>query len=121
VRTYLVEDNHVIVANLKATLQELADVVVVGCGTEADTASQWLRSNAQDWDLAIVDLFLLEGNGFDVLAAVLDRHARQRVIVATNYATAEMRRQCKALGADAVFDKSTEIDALVAYCLALPE
>ena len=43
----------------------------------------------------------------------------QRVIVLSNYATDDMRRRCFELGADAVFDKSREIDALVDYCLAL--
>jgi hypothetical protein len=28
-----------------------------------------------------------------------------------------MRRRCAQLGADAVFDKSTEIDALLDYCV----
>ncbi len=117
-RTYLVEDNQVIVANLTETLQELADVVMVGCVAEAQTASQWLRTHTNDWDLVIVDLFLRQGSGLEVLAALRDRATRQRVIVASNYATPEMRSQCKALGADRVFDKSTEIDALVSYCLA---
>ena len=117
-RTYLVEDNPVIVANLVETLQELADVVVVGCVAEARTASHWLPAHLGDWDLVIVDLFLHEGSGLDVLAAVQDRADGQRAIVASNYATPEMRTQCKALGADRVFDKSTEIDALVTYCLA---
>jgi two-component system, OmpR family, response regulator len=117
-RTYLVEDNQVIVANLTETLQELADVVVVGCVAEAGTASHWLCAHQDDWDLVIVDLFLQEGSGLDVLAAVRERASDQRAIVASNYATPEMRSQCKALGADRVFDKSTEIDALVSYCLA---
>jgi hypothetical protein len=30
-----------------------------------------------------------------------------------------MRKRCEQLGADAVFDKSNEIDALVEYCIAL--
>ena len=117
-RTYLVEDNQVIVANLTETLQELADVVVVGCVADAQTASQWLGTHRDDWDLVIVDLFLRQGSGLEVLAALQGRATRQRVIVASNYATPEMRSQCKALGADRVFDKSTEIDALVSYCLA---
>jgi len=41
------------------------------------------------------------------------------VVVLSNYATDDMRRRCAQLGADAVFDKSNEIDALVDYCLAL--
>jgi len=36
----------------------------------------------------------------------------QRVVL-TNYATLDMRSRCRALGADAVFDKSTEVDELI--------
>ena len=38
------------------------------------------------------------------------------MVVLSNYATQDMRRKCLALGADAVFDKSHEIEALIAYC-----
>ena len=36
----------------------------------------------------------------------------------TNYATDEIRRQALLLGADAVFDKSAELDDLFDYCVA---
>jgi CheY-like chemotaxis protein len=38
----------------------------------------------------------------------------QRVIL-TNYATRDMHHRCRELGADAVFDKSTEIDELIEW------
>jgi two-component system OmpR family response regulator len=41
---------------------------------------------------------------------------QQRVIVLSNYATADIRARCLALGADAVFDKSTELDIFLDYC-----
>ena len=47
------------------------------------------------------------------------RESGQRVVVLSNYATPDMRTRCEQLGADAVFDKSNEIDALVEYCIAL--
>jgi len=40
----------------------------------------------------------------------------QKVIVFSNYVNAGVRKRCAQLGVDAVFDKSTEIDALVDYC-----
>jgi hypothetical protein len=40
------------------------------------------------------------------------------MVVFSNYATREIRSRCAQLGVDAVFDKSTEIDALLAYCVA---
>ena len=52
-----------------------------------------------------------------MLEACRDRARGQRVVVLSNYATADMRKRCTQLGADAVFDKSNEIDALVEYCI----
>ena len=39
----------------------------------------------------------------------------------SNYATPDMRRKCLQLGADKVFDKSNEIDALITYCQRLAQ
>jgi DNA-binding NarL/FixJ family response regulator len=69
----------------------------------------------------IIDIFLKSGTGLEVL-----RHAGQlmpdtRLVMLTNYATAEMRQRCQALGADRVFDKSGELDELLAYCAAMAD
>ena len=66
--------------------------------------------------MAIVDLCLKEGSGLGVLAGCRNRHVSQKVVVLTNYATAEIRKRATELGANAVFDKSSELDALFAYC-----
>ncbi len=41
------------------------------------------------------------------------------MVVLSNYATDDMRERSRALGADAFFDKSAEIDLLLAYCESL--
>jgi DNA-binding NarL/FixJ family response regulator len=116
-RTYLVEDNPTIRENLISTLEELAPVESVGsCETEEEGA-EWLTRHEGQWDLAIVDLFLKKGSGLHVLEACRQRKPLQKVVVFSNYATGEMRRRCAELGVDAVFDKSTEIDCLLAYCV----
>ncbi|MBH1957356.1 response regulator [Polaromonas sp.] len=116
-KTYIVEDNPTIRENLIGTLEELACVVAVGTAETENDGKAWLNANRQEWDLAIVDLFLKQGSGLGVLAACRDRPSRQKVVVLSNYATADIRQRCAQLGVDAVFDKSNEIDALVEYCL----
>jgi DNA-binding NarL/FixJ family response regulator len=37
-------------------------------------------------------------------------------VVLSNFATPDMRSKCLELGADQVFDKSNEIEALIQYC-----
>jgi two-component system OmpR family response regulator len=118
-RTFVVEDNATIRENLIGTLEELASVVPLGWSETEKDARSWLGQHRAAWDLAIVDLFLKQGSGLGVLEACQDRSRAQRVVVLSNYATADMRKRCAQLGADAVFDKSNEIDALVDYCLAL--
>jgi DNA-binding NarL/FixJ family response regulator len=116
-KTFIVEDNATIRENLIGTLEELTCVEAVGTAETELEGRQWLTQNQGAWNLAIVDLFLRQGTGLGVLEACQGRHANQKVIVLSNYATADIRQRCAQLGVDAVFDKSNEIDALVSYCL----
>lgn len=120
-RTFIVEDNATIRENLIGTLEELASVLALGWAEGEKDACSWFEHHSGEWDLAIVDLFLKQGSGLGVLESCQVRGRNQRVIVLSNYATEDMRKRCAQLGADAVFDKSNEIDALVDYCLALGE
>jgi DNA-binding NarL/FixJ family response regulator len=115
-KTYIVEDNAVIRENLIAALEELAPVQVVGSAADESTALCWLSQTEHAVDLVIVDIYLAQGSGLGVL-----RHGQtlvhpRRMVVMSNFATRDMRSKCLALGADAVFDKSQEIEALMAYC-----
>ncbi|SFU63260.1 Response regulator receiver domain-containing protein [Polaromonas sp. YR568] len=116
-KTYIVEDNPTIRENLIGTLEELARIDAVGTAETENEGKAWLTENRDNWDLAIVDLFLKQGSGLGVLAACRDRPSTQKVVVLSNYATADIRQRCAQLGVDAVFDKSNEIDALVDYCI----
>ena len=54
-----------------------------------------------------------EGSGLNILEACRLRRPTQKMVVLSNHATNDVRWRCAQLGADAVFDKSTEIEALV--------
>jgi two-component system, OmpR family, response regulator len=116
-KTYIVEDNPTIRENLIGTLEELASIDAVGTAETENDGKAWLATKGRQWDLAIVDLFLKQGSGLGVLAACRDRKPWQKVVVLSNYATADIRQRCTQLGVDAVFDKSNEIDALIEYCI----
>jgi two-component system, OmpR family, response regulator len=120
-RTYIVEDNPTIRENLIGALEELASIKALGWAETEGQATDWLAQHHRGWDLAIVDLFLKQGSGLGVLEACRSRATGQRVVVLSNYATTDMRKRCMQLGADAVFDKSNEIDALVEYCILQSE
>jgi DNA-binding NarL/FixJ family response regulator len=112
-KTYLVEDSSVIRENLVGFLEEVTEAQVVACAASENEAVAWLKAHRDEWELAIVDLFLVQGNGFGVIKACRDRGANQQVIVLTNYATTDMRERSEELGVDAFFDKSAELDQLV--------
>ncbi len=116
---FIVEDSPIIRQNLIATLEEMLPVQVVGTAEDADGALRWMRSAGAHCDLMIIDIFLKSGTGLEVL-----RHARAlqpgaQLVVLTNYATPDMRRRCAELGAHRVFDKSAELEELLAFCAEL--
>ena len=116
-RIYLVEDNLLIRENLTSTLTEMVGTEFVGWAEGERVAIDWLTQNAELWDVAIVDLFLKQGNGLGVVGACRTRAAGKKLVVLTNYATPAVRDRCMALGADAVFDKSNDIEKLVEFCV----
>jgi DNA-binding NarL/FixJ family response regulator len=121
IRAYIVEDSPTILENLIETLHELAQVDAVGTAETENEGKSWLARNDAYWDVAIVDLFLKEGSGLNILEACRARRPGQKMVVLSNHATNDVRWRCEQLGADAVFDKSTEIEELVEWCLHVEE
>ncbi len=115
-KTYIVEDSPVIRENLIATLEELVPIQMVGTAEDEASAVQWLLLPQQQVDLVIIDIFLKAGSGLGVLRAAGGMQHGAKLVVLSNYATPDMRRKCLDLGADRVFDKSNDIDALISYC-----
>jgi DNA-binding NarL/FixJ family response regulator len=97
----------------------MAPIQVVGTAEDEAGALRWLADNA--CDLAIVDIFLKSGSGLGVLKTASLSERPIKLVVLSNYATPDMRRKCLELGADRVFDKSNEIDALILYCCRLAD
>lgn len=118
-RTFIVEDSPVIRQNLIAALEELAPVQVVGHADAAAGALAWMADHGAECDLMIVDIFLRQGSGTEVLRGLSEQPAAPARVVLTNYATPLVRSQCLALGAERVFDKSHDFEPLIDYCSEL--
>lgn len=116
---FLVEDSAIIRENLVATLQEMLDVDVVGQAEDEAGALRWLHDEAVPCDIVIIDIFLKRGTGLSLLPKARLLQPEAKLVILSNYATVDMRRRCEQLGADRVFDKSSELDELIAYCLDL--
>jgi len=115
----LIEDSAEIRRAVTPVLRELAEVDVVAYAEDAAYALRLLYR--QPCDLVILDLFLKEGSGLDVLVRLRADGYTTAVIVLTNHATADTRSRCLSAGAEAVFDKSTELDAFFEHCLELSD
>jgi two-component system OmpR family response regulator len=116
---FLIEDDPRIRENLGILLADVLDAKVVGMAETSDDALAWFASNEGHWDVAVLDLFLKEGTGFNVLTQMDPAH-RRHCVVLTNSATPANIARCINLGADAVFDKSLQIDEFLNYCARLP-
>ena len=114
-KVFLVEDSSVIRGNLAETLRENAPVEIVGSADDEQGALAWLRDADHRCDIAIVDIFLRQGSGLGVLKGLRGEETPPRRVVLSNHATPEIRAACTDLGAEKVFDKSNELDELLAW------
>jgi DNA-binding NarL/FixJ family response regulator len=120
-KAFLVEDQPAVRDSLAEALSELAAIELAGSVPDQKSAIAWLRDPAHQWDIAIVDLVLEPGagSGFGVLQALRDRPATRKMVVLTGSADPQVRRHCEQMGADGVFDKAMETEAMLDYCTAL--
>lgn len=116
---FLVEDEPRIRDQLVLLTQAALDAEIVGLAETEDEARQWLVRHQDTWKIAVIDLFLKEGTGFGILSLMPIISRASKVVVLTNSATPENRARCLALGADAIFDKSVELEKFIDYCAIL--
>jgi DNA-binding NarL/FixJ family response regulator len=114
-RTYVVEDSSIIRDNLTQTLHENAPIEVIGAAEDEAAAAAWLLDPGHGCDVVIVDIFLKSGSGIGLLRSLQGHAPSMRRVVLSNHATPAVRAKCAELGADQVFDKSNEIDEMLAY------
>ena len=116
----MVEDSAAQCAYLAQILTSEAKAVVVGMAATEAQAVRWLEQHADQWDIALVDLFLGEGSGVGVIRHCQSRRPGQSILVMTNHARNDhLLHHCKTLGVDAVYHKATELDSLVSYCKSM--
>jgi DNA-binding NarL/FixJ family response regulator len=119
-KAYVVEDNPAIRESLVEALNELGGIEPAGSTGNEATAVAWLRDPAHHWDIAVVDLQLEPGgSGFGVLQALRDRGPLRKMVVLTGTASPDVRRRCEQMGADGIFDKAMETEAMLDYCVKL--
>ena len=116
---FLVEDNSHLRSGLVPALQDLIGAQILATAESENEAITWLAAHKEGWDLAVVELYLKQGTGLGVVRWTNGRQERQKVAVLTDYPSEAMRSRCQRAGADAVFDKETELDEFIAFCQGL--
>jgi DNA-binding NarL/FixJ family response regulator len=105
-RIFVSEDSPEIRKRLVAMLRTVPGISVVGEAESVRAAIAGVLSTASD--VLLLDLQLADGSGLDVLSGLKTQRPALRVIVLTNFATAQHRQASLAAGADVFLDKSQE-------------
>lgn len=118
INVLLVEDLKPVQGAVAQLLSGVGDFhVLASMPTEAE-ALAWLEQNRGSWQLAVVDLVLEQGSGMSVISRCRHTAPEAKVVVFSNYVTPGIRGHCLRLGADAAFDKHSELQAFTAWCEA---
>lgn len=110
-KVFLVDDSTVIRQRLKRLLADMKEITVIGESGNALEAPDAIM--AQQPDVVLLDIHLLDGNGIDVLQKLKKGKRPPAVIILTNYPYPQYRQKCLEAGADYFFIKSTEFDQIV--------
>jgi DNA-binding NarL/FixJ family response regulator len=105
---FLVEDSAILRKRLCELLAQIPGADVVGTATGAKDAIAGILEHRPD--VAVVDIHLAEGTGFEVLRELRDRAPEVNVYMLSNFSSEPYRRLAASLGAAAFFDKSTEFE-----------
>jgi DNA-binding NarL/FixJ family response regulator len=105
---HLAEDSDPLRELFAFRLEQLPNVRVTATSTSAFETLSHIRSGLPD--LLVLDLQLDQSSALDVLRDLVRVQGRPRVAILTNHSDHETRETCRAAGADAFFDKSTEFD-----------
>lgn len=110
IKVFIADDSLVVREHLVTMLDELARVEIVGQAENVAEAISAIR-NLQP-DVVILDIWMPDGSGIDILQNIKQDEAAPMVIILTNYPYPGYRQRCLQAGADYFLDKSTEFDQI---------
>jgi two-component system, OmpR family, response regulator len=107
----LVDDSRLLTERLLELVGEMADMNAMAPVATESAAIEAVHSGRPD--IVLLDLHLKEGTGFGVLRYINTLQGkRPAVIVLTNYALPQYRREAARLGARYFLDKSAEFERI---------
>ena len=103
---FIVDDSEVVRDLLSQIIRRLPNLDEVGHAGTANEAIDAIRRLKPA--IVVLDISMPDGSGLQVLAAVKRENPPPIVMMLTNLAYERYREECRQLGADYFFDKSTE-------------
>ncbi|HVZ44256.1 MAG TPA: response regulator [Ramlibacter sp.] len=110
----MIEDSREILALVADLLEQAGPYEVIGNAATEGEGTNWLQENPGRWDMAIIDLVLRDGSGFNLIRRYRAANEHARILVLSDYATPNIKVRCVEFGADAVFTKA-DIEGFVNY------
>jgi two-component system, NarL family, response regulator DevR len=116
---FLVEDAAIIRERFTALFSAIPDLAMVGqSGSAPEAVRQILRLRP---DIAVLDVFLADGSGIDVLKQIRPQLPNAVVIMMTTEPDDAYRNQSLRAGADHFFDKANEYQQIIDAVRAVAE
>lgn len=111
-RVLIVDDSSIVRLRLAELLAEFEGIEVVAQADNAFAAVDLVRT--LEPDVAIVDVRMPGRSGMELIKEVKQSRQPPKVIMLTNFPTPENRAKCLSHGADYFFDKSSQIEDVLA-------
>lgn len=106
IRVLIVEDSKPTAQVLCDWLEAMGGFHVVATAASEMDATDWLLHHAGSWDVAILDLMIDGGSGFNLITRARQGSDAAKAVVFSAYATPAIAQRCVQLGATAAFEKS---------------
>jgi DNA-binding NarL/FixJ family response regulator len=97
--------------SLRKLLQTIRGIAILPEATNGDEAVEMMKKYGPD--IIILDLQMPGRTGLEILREFKPRLMEAVVIILTNHATTEIRKECKTWGADYVLDKTMEFSRVL--------
>jgi DNA-binding NarL/FixJ family response regulator len=104
----IVEDSEMSLRRLESAVEAVTGLALAGTARSPAEAIELVSTLRPA--IVILDLFLADGSGVDVLRAMAEKGIRAEVVVVTNAPSAALGDACREFGARFFFDKTLEFE-----------